>query len=172
MVGILGRKDIAAEVPRQLSSNPEKQAVALSFQIISLLSKIPAHDLILRSRIQSPSCNPAQGTGKSVMCGPHSLPRHLLSHQYPRYYPRALTAEGWGLSPGPAQISWGAAGQGRAETGPRPNDPEKIPRMLKGASSPSHNELFLLRIFSISQKRRREYSYLWNPVCIDATLNK
>lgn len=75
--------------------------------------------------------------------------------------------KGLGPSSGTAQI-WGV-GQGRAETGPMPGEPHKIPRMWKGASSPPHNELFLLRICSASQRKKRERNYLW---LLDATLNE
>lgn len=79
--------------------------------------------------------------------------------------------DGEEISPflGLVQTYWGRTGQGR--NGARPSDPAKLPRMLNGASSPSYNELFLSKNVIIMPKRGREHSFLWNPVCLHATLN-
>lgn len=64
----------------------------------------------------------------------------------------------WCGVPRPQGLSWFSTdlvGQRRAGMGRdgAPSDPEKIPRMLKGAGSAFHNELFFLKNFNTLPKR-------------------
>lgn len=107
---------------------------------------------------------PHKRLAESVLCCPHSLP----SIYSPTGFPGIALEFWWLKDQTPLLVQHRSAGQGRAETGPRPNDPETFPRMLEGPVLLPTMHFFFSEIWAPPKQEGVEYSYLWNPVCADA----